>query len=52
MTYKYPHSFPGHYVEQQYLPDEFKDSVYYVYGENKNEQSFKRYWDSIKNPDR
>jgi putative ATPase len=20
--YKYPHDFPGHWVEQQYLPDE------------------------------
>lgn len=23
--YKYPHDYPGHYVEQQYLPDEIKD---------------------------
>lgn len=23
--YKYPHDFPGHYVKQQYLPDEVKD---------------------------
>ena len=27
--YKYPHSFPGAWVSQQYLPDEIKDAVYY-----------------------
>ncbi len=46
--YLYPHSFPNHWVEQQYLPDEIKDHVYYEYGENKTEQSAKAYWDSIK----
>ncbi len=28
--YKYAHDYPNHYVDQQYLPDEFKNSVYYV----------------------
>lgn len=46
--YKYPHSFPNHYVVQQYLPDELKDRVYYNFGNNKNEQSFKKYWDEVK----
>jgi putative ATPase len=27
--YKYPHDYPGHYVEQQYLPDELKDAFFY-----------------------
>src|SRR5690606_18458109 len=27
--YKYPHDYPGHYVEQQYLPNELKDAVFY-----------------------
>jgi putative ATPase len=27
--YKYPHDYEGHYVEQQYLPKEFQDKVYY-----------------------
>ena len=47
-NYKYPHSFPGHYVNQQYLPDNIKDKKYYNYGDNKTEQKFKEYWDSIK----
>lgn len=27
--YKYPHDYPGHYVEQQYLPDPIKDAVFF-----------------------
>ncbi|MDO5124635.1 MAG: replication-associated recombination protein A [Eubacteriales bacterium] len=46
--YKYPHDFPNHYVSQQYLPDEIKDAKYYEFGDNKNEQTFKMYWDKIK----
>ena len=46
--YLYPHSFPGHWVEQQYLPDAIKDHVYYEYGPNKTEQAAKAYWDKIK----
>jgi putative ATPase len=46
--YLYPHSYPNHYVEQQYLPDALKDAVYYEFGDNKNEQAFKTYWDRIK----
>ena len=32
--YLYPHDFPGHYVEQQYLPDEMKGVKYYIEDEN------------------
>ena len=46
--YKYPHAFPNHYVKQQYLPDELKNRKYYNFGDNKNEQAFKEYWDKIK----
>lgn len=46
--YRYPHDYPGHWVRQQYLPDELKDKVYYHFGDNKNEQAAKRYWDEIK----
>lgn len=27
--YKYPHNYKGHYIEQQYLPDEFKDIKFF-----------------------
>ncbi|MBO5746325.1 MAG: replication-associated recombination protein A [Clostridia bacterium] len=46
--YLYPHSFPNHYVEQQYLPDVIKDRVYYEFGDNKTEQAYKEYWKKIK----
>lgn len=46
--YLYPHSYPNHWVKQQYLPDEIKDRQYYIYGDNKTEQAAKRYWDEIK----
>jgi len=48
LTYKYPHTFPDHYVSQQYLPDEIKDRRYYEFGPNKLEQTSKKYWDEIK----
>ncbi len=46
--YRYPHDYPGHWVPQQYLPDELKEKRYYEYGDNKTEQAAKRYWDEIK----
>ncbi len=48
-NYLYPHNYPNHWVDQQYLPDSLKDKTYYVYGENKTEQASKAYWDKIKN---
>lgn len=50
--YKYPHSYPNHYVKQQYLPTKIKNAVYYVAGENKTEQAAKKYWDAIKNDEK
>ena len=46
--YKYPHSYPNHYVQQQYLPDDLLGSVFYRPGENKNEQAAAEYWKKIK----
>ncbi len=48
VDYQYPHSFPGHWVKQQYLPDELKDANYYTPGDNKYELASKAYWDKIK----
>lgn len=50
--YKYPHSYPNHYVKQQYLPTKIKNAVYYVAGENKTEQAAKKNWDAIKNDEK
>ncbi len=46
--YKYAHDFEHNYVNQQYLPDNIKDSVYYVPGKNKVEQNIDKYWSEIK----
>lgn len=47
--YKYPHEYPNHYVNQQYLPDEIKGKQYYRFGTNKTEQKCKEYWAAVKN---
>ena len=46
--YKYPHSFPHRWVEQQYLPDALLGRQYYKFGDNKTERAAKAYWDAIK----
>ena len=46
--YLYPHDYPNHWVQQQYLPDGVKDAVYYEPGNNKTEQAYKAYWEKIK----
>lgn len=47
-NYLYPHDYPNHYVQQQYLPDNIKNKKYYEFGQNKTEQLAKEYWDKIK----
>ncbi|WP_405356696.1 replication-associated recombination protein A, partial [Ruminococcus sp.] len=47
--YLYPHSYPNHWIDQQYLPDDVRDHRYYEFGDNKTEQAYKAYWDKIKN---
>ena len=49
LTYRFPHDYPNHWVEQQYLPDALKTRRYYEFGHNKNEQAAKKYWEKVKN---
>lgn len=46
--YQYAHDFEYHYVKQQYLPDELKDSVFYTPTEQGYEQVIKDYFKKIK----
>ncbi len=46
--YVYPHDYPGHWTEQQYLPSDLKGRKYYSFGDNKTEQAAKAYWEQIK----
>jgi len=45
--YKYAHGFQNHFVEQQYLPDELKDRIYYEPTEIGRESNLKKYLQSI-----
>ncbi len=47
--YKYPHSYPGNYVKQQYLPDNIKNSVYYNPGNNKFENAIAAFLETLDN---
>ncbi len=47
-NYRYAHDFPGHWVDQQYLPDALKDVRYYAFGDNRTEQAARAYWVKIK----
>ncbi len=46
--YKYPHDYPGHYVKQQYLPDDLKGRTFYRHGDNKMEEAARQYAEKIK----
>lgn len=50
--YLYPHSYPNHYVRQQYLPDILKDKVYYRFGDNRQEQAAAAYREKILREDK
>lgn len=49
IEYKYPHNYENNYVEQQYLPNELKDRVYYKPQNNKYESQIEIYRRKIKN---
>ncbi len=48
LTYQYPHSYPNHWVAQEYLPETLQGVQYYEYGPNKTEQRAKAYWEAVK----
>ncbi|GBG08699.1 putative ATPase AAA [Paenibacillus agaridevorans] len=40
--YKYPHDYPGHYVKQQYLPDQIASKTFYHASEQGTEDRIKQ----------
>lgn len=46
--YRYPHDYPGHYVEQQYLPDELKGAEYYIPTQQGAERNLGNHYRSLK----
>jgi putative ATPase len=41
--YQYSHDHPGHFSEQQFLPDRVAEQVFYTPGDNRKEQEFAAY---------
>ncbi|MFZ5652664.1 MAG: replication-associated recombination protein A [Bacillota bacterium] len=46
--YKYPHDYPGHHVNQQYLPDNLMGSEFYVPSESGEEAAVKKMLEVLK----
>jgi putative ATPase len=46
--YKYPHDYPHHWIDQQYLPDDLLGKTYYKPGDNDFEKSAAKYWWDVK----
>ena len=46
--YKYPHSYPKHYVKQQYLPNEIKNKKFYTPCSNKYEDGLNKINEEMK----
>jgi len=46
--YLYPHDYPNHFVEQDYMPKNIRNKKYYEFDDNKFEKSLKDYWDRLK----
>ncbi|GAB5409878.1 MAG: AAA family ATPase [Balneolaceae bacterium] len=49
--YKYPHSHPGNWVDQDYLPESLKNNTFYESGNEGREGLLKKRLDSIKGKD-
>lgn len=45
--YKYAHDYDDHFIEQQYLPDELKDKIYYEPTDIGKEANLKKYLEKI-----
>ena len=45
--YKYAHDYPGHFVKQQYLPDELVGTKFFEPGDNGYEKEIKKYMEFL-----
>ncbi len=48
--YRYAHDYPNHYVDQQYLPDEIRDTAFYEMSNIAYEGRLRKYFDYIHKP--
>ncbi len=47
-NYQYPHSYPHHWVQQNYMPTGLDGMKFYEYGDNKMEEASRKYWEALK----
>ena len=47
LTYMYPHDYPNHYVDQQYLPDELRGRRFYEPSDNGYEKGIRLWLERI-----
>jgi len=47
--YKYPHNYPGHFTEQQYLPDSVQGKKFYQPSDEGYEARIKKFIEQLKN---
>lgn len=45
--YKYPHEYPDHFIEENYLPEPLKDKIYYQPSEQGREKALKERLDKL-----
>lgn len=48
VTYRYPHDYPGHWVDQAYLPADLQGSCYYTPTENGSEKAIREKLDRLR----
>jgi len=46
--YKYPHDFEGHYVAENYLPDELAGARFYAPSDSGYEKQIKERWRALR----
>lgn len=46
-NYKYAHSYESNFIEQEFLPDEIKGTVFYEPGKNPREEELRKYLKSL-----
>ena len=44
--YKYSHDYPGHFADQEFMPDGLRGTVFYQPAENRHEDGLKSYLES------
>jgi putative ATPase len=56
VEYKYPHDYPGHFVEQNYMPENLADALYYQPTTNGSEaeigERLRSWWDKYRSKER